>query len=123
MINPVAPKVPAVKLAALDDGDVADLVPGETYDRVRFADAVVEDRDLGGITFSECELADWELRDTALADAALLETRIARIFATGFSARGHRCGRWSSTVRESARWSCSTPRSGRSPCATADSDS
>ncbi|MDP0398994.1 pentapeptide repeat-containing protein [Tsukamurella strandjordii] len=86
MIKLVAPKVPALKLAALDDGDAADLVPGETYDRLRFADAVVEDRDLGGITFSECELADWELRETALADAALLETRIARMFATGFSA-------------------------------------
>lgn len=86
MIKLIAPKVPPLKLSGLDDADAGELVAGETYDRQRFVGAVVEDRDLGGITFSECELADWELRDTTLADAAILETRIAGLFATGFSA-------------------------------------
>lgn len=86
MTGPVAPKVAPLRLAGLSDGAADDLVAGETYDRQRFASPTLRGRDLAGITLSECELVDWEVRDTLLADASLLETRIVRLFATGFRA-------------------------------------
>ncbi|WP_019204075.1 pentapeptide repeat-containing protein [Tsukamurella sp. 1534] len=86
MAGIVAPKISSFTLAGLEDGDTEALVPGETYDRLRFAGPTVRGRDLGGITFSECELAEWEIRDTTFADVALLETRMTGLFATGFKA-------------------------------------
>lgn len=86
MTGPAAPKTSPLRLADLDEGDPADLVAGETYDRMRFSAPVIRGLDLGGITLSECELVDWEVRDTHFPEAALLETRMSGLFATGFRA-------------------------------------
>ncbi|BDH58281.1 pentapeptide repeat-containing protein [Tsukamurella sp. PLM1] len=86
MTGPVAPKISAFSSAALEDGVTDELTPGETYDRLRFSDPTVKGRDLGGVTFSECELAGWEVRDAVFTESAFLETRISSLFATGFRA-------------------------------------
>lgn len=86
MAGPVAPKIAPFTLAELDDGAPDEITTGETYDRVRFAEPTVKGRDLSGVTFSECELAGWEVRDAVFTESAFLETRISALFATGFRA-------------------------------------
>ncbi|GAA1079277.1 pentapeptide repeat-containing protein [Tsukamurella spumae] len=86
MAGLVAPKVAPLRLPDLEDGVTDDLVPGDVHDRQRFAQPTVKGRDLGGITFSECELVGWEVRDAVFTESAFLETRISSLFATGFRA-------------------------------------
>lgn len=86
MAGVVAPKVVPLRLGDLEVGDTDELMPGGTEDRRRFAEPTVKGRDLSGITFSECELAGWEVRDAVFTEAAFLETRISALFATGFRA-------------------------------------
>lgn len=86
MAGLTAPKIAPLKQTELVDGDSDELAPGETYDRERFAGPTLRGKDLGGITFSECELAGWEVRDVVFADTSFLETRITSLFATGFRA-------------------------------------
>ena len=86
MAGPVAPKISSLRLGDLEEGDTDALMPGDTEDRRRFAEPTVKGRDLSGITFSECELAGWEVRDAIFTESAFLETRISALFATGFRA-------------------------------------
>ncbi|TWS26009.1 pentapeptide repeat-containing protein [Tsukamurella sputi] len=86
MAGLVAPKILPLRLNDLEDGVTDELVPGDVHDRQRFAEPTVKGRDLSGITFSECELTGWEVRDAVFTDSSFLETRIASLFATGFRA-------------------------------------
>ncbi|QRY84019.1 pentapeptide repeat-containing protein [Tsukamurella tyrosinosolvens] len=86
MAGLVAPKTSPLRLGDLEDGNTDELMPGDTEDRRRFAGPTVQGRDLSGITFSECELEGWEVRDAVFTESAFLETRISALFATGFRA-------------------------------------
>ncbi|CAM3766125.1 pentapeptide repeat-containing protein [Tsukamurella ocularis] len=86
MAGLVAPKISPLRLGDLEEGNTDELMPGDTEDRRRFAGPTVQGRDLSGITFSECELAGWEVRDALFTESAFLETRISALFATGFRA-------------------------------------
>ena len=86
MAGLVAPKISPLRLGDLEDGNTDELMPGDTEDRRRFAGPTVQGRDLSGITFSECELEGWEVRDAVFTESAFLETRISALFATGFRA-------------------------------------
>ncbi|CAM3106083.1 pentapeptide repeat-containing protein [Tsukamurella hominis] len=86
MAGLVAPKISPLRLGDLEEGNSDELMPGDTEDRRRFAGPTVKGRDLSGITFSECELAGWEVRDAIFTESAFLETRISALFATGFRA-------------------------------------
>ncbi len=86
MAGPVAPRITPLRLGDLEVGDTDELMPGDSEDRRRFAGPTVKGRDLSGITFSECELAGWEVRDAVFTESSFLETRITALFATGFRA-------------------------------------
>lgn len=86
MAGLIAPKISPLRLRDLEEGDADELAPDSTEDRRRFAEPTVKGRDLSGITFSECELAGWEVRDAVFTESAFLETRITGLFATGFRA-------------------------------------
>lgn len=86
MAGLVRPKTAPLRLGDLPAGDSDALVPDGTEDRLRFAGPEGGGRDLSGITFSECELAGWEVRDAVFDESSFLETRIAGLFATGFRA-------------------------------------
>ncbi|PWB97682.1 pentapeptide repeat-containing protein [Salinibacterium hongtaonis] len=84
--GPLAPRLTALRLAHITDGDPEALESHDNYEGERFASADLSERDLAGITFSECELVDLTAHSTELRGASILDTRIERLNAPVLSA-------------------------------------
>lgn len=85
MTAPRAPKLAPLRLPDLDDAVARDLVLGESYEALRLSGEVIG-CDLSAVTLNDCELLDWDLRDTTLTGAAVLDCVITGLFATSLVA-------------------------------------
>ncbi|QIK61986.1 pentapeptide repeat-containing protein [Leucobacter viscericola] len=80
------PTLSPLFLPELEAGDPELLTIRGSYELTRFADADVSERDLSGVTFSECELIGLSANNSSLRGARLLETRVEQLNAPVFPA-------------------------------------
>ncbi len=80
------PKVDALRLADLADGDASALAAHQTFESARYAEADLSGRELSGVTFSECELLACSAHETDFRNARFRETRIEQLNAPTFTA-------------------------------------
>ncbi|MGZ0212047.1 MAG: pentapeptide repeat-containing protein [Actinomycetales bacterium] len=81
-----APRCDELRLENLAIGDADALQAHESYSGERFEEADLSDRDLSGISFSECEFVDLEANEVVVRSATWVDTRFEKLNAPIFTA-------------------------------------
>ena len=82
------PRISALRLPALDEGNPDFLQPHERYDGESHVGGDLSGRMLDGISFSECELINTSAHEVSLRNARFLDTRLERFNAPVLKAPG-----------------------------------
>lgn len=77
--RPASPRIDALVLTDLVDGDDADLVAGAVVEGRRFAAADLSERDLTGLRVDECEFGGVAAHETRLRGVVIRETLVERL--------------------------------------------
>lgn len=84
--NSRAPRIDAIRLEALTDGDATLLSANENVFGERFDAADLSGRDLNGASFTECEFLDLLAHEADLRGTSFADTRFERLNAPIFAA-------------------------------------
>lgn len=85
-LTTLSPKLDAIVLVDLTDGDPESLEARESYDGLRFVSADLSGRALAAASFSECEFLDLSANGCDLRSASFVETRVERLDAPTLTA-------------------------------------
>ncbi|EAR25067.1 hypothetical protein A20C1_00726 [marine actinobacterium PHSC20C1] len=81
-----APRLEKLRLEAIAVGDADHLQAHESYSGGRYVASDLRERELSGISFSECEFVELEASETDLRAATFVDTRFERLNAPIFTA-------------------------------------